>query len=386
MPRPAVPDAAVVLVCGDDEVTVKERARAIFEAWGGGRQLGDEVVDGAVATAAEALKVIEQTRQALQTLPLPGFTKVVWLRNCTFLGAERPGDSAAVTEALNKWARELQQFDWRGVRFLISAGKVDRRRGFFKVLDQVGRVEVHTGWSPDDRDWPERAALWVRNRLRDSGYEIEEDALVGFISQVGPSLPLLRSELEKLCLYTAPRTRITLQDVEAVTVRNRTAQAFALADAVGARDLPRALRCLAEERRSAAGETDRTGIGLLYGLVTKVRAMLLARELADRGWVHPRLDYNSFKARLQKVSTDLLPGDRRLNPLSIHPFVLHKALRDAQNYSRDELIRAMKYLVECNRALVSSRLDPDLLLQQLLVRIMAGPQTGTGARLEPIAT
>jgi DNA polymerase III delta subunit len=102
--------------------------------------------------------------------------------------------------------------------------------------------------------------------------------------------------------------------------------------------------------------------------------------------VHPRLDYNSFKARLQKVPTDLLPGDRRLNPLSIHPFVLHKALRDAQNYSRDELIRAMKYLVECNRALVSSRLDPDLLLQQLLVRIMAGPQTETGARLEPIAT
>jgi len=372
MRAPATPQSPVVLVCGDDSVTVKERARQIFEAWGGGRQLGDEILDGAVATAAEAVSVIERTREALQTLPLPGSTKVVWLRNCSFLGSERPGDTAAVSEALNAWARELQQFDWRGVRLLVSAGKVDRRRSFFKVLDQIGQVEIHTGWTPEDRDWPERAALWIRNRLRSAGYEIEEEALVAFVSQVGPSLPLLQSELEKLCLYVAPRNRITPADVETITVRNRTAQAFALADAVGARDLPRALRCLEQERRSAVGETDRSGIGLLYGLVTKIRAMLLARDLTERGWVHPRLEYPAFKARLQKLPAEVLPTDRRLNPLAIHPFVLHKALRDAQNYSSAELVRAMKYLEECNRALVGSRLDPDLLLQRLLVRIMAG--------------
>lgn len=368
---PALPaDAPVVLVCGDDEAAVKERARQLFAQWGGGQQLGDEILDGAVGTAADALAVLERLEEALQTLPLPGATKLVWLRNCSFLSSERPGDSPAVTEALSRLAEQLRRFDWRGVRLLISAGKVDRRRTLYKVLADIGHIETHTGWSADDRDWPEQAALWARTRLHQAGFEIEEDALARLVTSVGPSPALLRSELEKLQLYVSPRTRIRIEDVATISVRNRTAQAFGVADALGARDLNRALRCLDDERRSLAGERDRAGLGLLYGLVTKVRAMLLARELAIQGWVHPRLDYNTFKSRLEKLPRDLFPADRRLNPLALHPFVLHKALRDAQNFSRSELIGAMKELLECNRALVGSRLEPTLLLQQLLVRIL----------------
>lgn len=375
-PAPEVP---VVLVCGNDEITVRERAAHIFATWNGGQQLGDEILDGSATTAAEALTVLDRVREALHTLPLPGSTKIVWLRNCAFLGTDRPGDAPAVNEALQAWARELERFDWRGVRLLISAGKVDRRRALIKLLEQIGRVEIHEAWSPEDRDWPDRAALWVRNRLRDAGFDIDEEALVAFLSQVGPHLGLLHTELEKLCLYIAPRTRIGLDDVATMTTRNRTARAFALADAVGARDLSRALQCLEDERRSSQGEADRSGLGLLYGLAFKVRAMLWAREMADQGWVHPRIDYPSFKARLQRIPTDRLPAERRISPLSIHPFVLHKALRDAQNYSRTELVQAMKRLLECNRALVGSRHDPALLLQQLLVQIVGEtrrPQTG----------
>lgn len=368
---PALPaDAPVVLVCGDDEAAVKERARQLFAQWGGGQQLGDEILDGAVGTVADALAVLERLEEALQTLPLPGATKVIWLRNCSFLSSERPGDSPAVIEALNRLAEQLRRFDWRGVRLLISAGKVDRRRTLYKVLADLGHIETHTGWSADDRDWPEQAALWACTRLRQAGFEIEEDALARLVTSVGPSPALLRSELEKLQLYVSPRKRIRIEDVAAISVHNRTAQAFGVADALGARDLNRALRCLDDERRSQAGERDRAGLGLLYGLVTKIRAMLLARELAIQGWVHPRLEYNTFKSRLEKLPRDLLPADRRLNPLALHPFVLHKALRDAQNFSRSELIQAMKELLECNRALVGSRLDPTLLLQQLLVRIL----------------
>ncbi|MEJ5239310.1 DNA polymerase III subunit delta [Limisphaera sp. VF-2] len=370
MPSAPPADVPVVLVCGDDEAAVKERARELFARWGGGQQLGDEILDGAVGTVADALAVLERLEEALQTLPLPGATKIVWLRNCSFLGGERPGDSPAVTEALSRLAEQLRRFDWRGVRLLISAGKVDRRRSLYKVIADIGHIETHAGWSPDDRDWPEQAALWARTRLRQAGFDIEEDALTRLVTSVGPSPALLRSELEKLQLFVAPRKRIQLDDVATICVHNRTAQAFALADALGARDLNRALHCLDDERRSTAGERDRAGLGLLYGLVTKVRAMLLARELAAQGWVHPRLEYHAFKSRLEKLPPDLFPSDRRLNPLALHPFVLHKALRDAQNYSRSELVRAMKELLECNRALVGSRLDPTLLLQQLLVRII----------------
>ena len=37
-------------------------------------------------------------------------------------------------------------------------------------------------------------------------------------------------------------------------------------------------------------------IGLLYGLIAKVRAMLLLKEMLREGWVKPEMDYNRFKA------------------------------------------------------------------------------------------
>ena len=367
-------DAPVVLVCGEDELAVKERARRLFQQWGGGQQLTDEILDGAAGSVAEALAVLERLQESLQTLPLPGSIKVIWLRDCSFLGSERPGDSPTVTEALSRLAEELRRLDWRQMRLLISATKVDRRRTFYKTLTEIGKVESCGGWSPEDRDWAEQAALWARNRLREAGYEIDEDALAQLVTSAGPSARLLGSELEKLQLYVAPRKRIQTEDVATICVHHRTAQAFALADALGARDLPRALRCLDDERRSLAGERDRAGLGLLYGLVSKLRTMLLAGELVAQGWVQPSLDYAAFKKRLEKLPAQWFPTQRHINPLALHPFVLHKALRDTRNYSRTELIRAMKELLDSNRALVGSGLDPTLLLQLLLVRIIGRPQ------------
>ncbi|MCS7090873.1 MAG: DNA polymerase III subunit delta [Verrucomicrobiota bacterium] len=366
------PDVPAVMVCGDDELTVKERAARIFAAWQGGQSLGDEILDGAAGSVTEVLTVLDRAREALNTLPLPGSTKVVWLRNCTFLGSDRLGEAAAVTDALQAWARELQRLDWRGVRLLISAGRVDRRRTFVKVLEQIGRVEIYAAWSAEDRDWAERAAAWAYQRLREAGFEIDEEALVRLVNQVGPSPQLLHRELDKLCLYVLPRVRIGSADVAAVAVRHRTAQAFALADAVGDRDLPRALQCLEDELGSSGGEGDRSGLGILYGLAFKIRVLLWAKELVEQGWMHPEADYSTFKARLLRIPQEHLATDRRLTPLGVHPFVLHKAMRAARNYSRTELVRAMKQLLECNQAMVSSRLAPALLLQRLLVGIIGG--------------
>jgi len=82
------------------------------------------------------------------------------------------------------------------------------------------------------------------------------------------------------------------------------------------------------------------------------------------------MDYNRFKAQLERVPADQLPTDRRFNPLALNPYVLYKALPQAKKYSLDELVRAMDLLLRCNRRLVSSGLDEALVLQEALVQIV----------------
>src|ERR1700744_965073 len=156
------------LVCGDDDFAVKQRARQIFSEWSaelGGRD--HEIIDASAANSGEALNALGKLREALNPLPFFGGGKVVWLRDCNFLGEERTASAAAVTEALAALTEELKNFQWQSVRLLISAGKVDKRKAFYKALDKLGTVESFTAWSVDDKDWADRAEDAVSAAVRE---------------------------------------------------------------------------------------------------------------------------------------------------------------------------------------------------------------------------
>jgi DNA polymerase III delta subunit len=119
-------------------------------------------------------------------------------------------------------------------------------------------------------------------------------------------------------------------------------------------------------------DKQKSEIGLLYGLISKVRGMIFLKEMVREGWIKADADYYRFKSQLERVPSDQFPQDRRFNPLSMHPYMLHKALAQAGRYTAAELIRAMDLLLQCNRRLVSSGLDEALILQQTLVEIVRG--------------
>jgi DNA polymerase III subunit delta len=372
MPPAAAKSAApVLLVFGEDEFAVKQRARQVYQQWTG--ELGGmdhEIVDAAVNNSGEALKALAKLREALQTLPFFGGGKVIWFQNCNFLADDRTGSSAAVTETLAEIAQELKEFSWQSVRLLISAGKVDKRKVFFKTLDKLGTVEAFAGWSVDDKNWADQAELWARKAIRAKGKEISEEALAEIVSRVGPNARQLEMEIEKISLYVGDRQEINFEDVEAICTRNKMARAFALGDALGDRNLPLLLKRLDEELWEVKFDSQKSEIGLLYGLIAKVRAMLLLKEMLREGWIKPEGDYNRFKAQLERVPADKLPVDRRFNPLALNPYVLYKALPQVKQYSHTELVRAMDLLLQCNQRLVTSGLDESLVLQQALVQIV----------------
>ena len=376
MARPAAKvTTPLVLVCGEDEFAVKERARELYHQWtaeAGG--LDHEIIEAGAANSGEALKILARLREALQTLPFFGSSKVIWLRDCNFLGDERTASAQAVSETLAELAQELKEFTWDKVRLLISAGKVDKRKVFYKALDKIGSVESLAGWSVDDRDWANQAENWARQGLREQGKEISEEALAELINRVGPNARQLHGEIEKLSLYVGSKAQIELEDVTTICIRNKTARAFALGDALGDRDLPRLLQRLDEELWEVKLDPQKSEIGLLYGLISKVRAMILLKELLAEGWIKAESDYNRFKIQLQQVPGDQLPQDKRFNPLSINPYVLFRALPQARRYRQDELVQAMELLLQCNRRLVSSGLEESLVLQQTLVQIVGGAE------------
>ncbi|MGZ4973364.1 MAG: DNA polymerase III subunit delta [Limisphaerales bacterium] len=371
MPAASVSIKPVSLVCGDDEFAVKERAKEIFKTWSA--ELGGsdhETIDGSVSNAGDALRALAKLREGIQTLPFFGGGKVVWLQNCNFLGEERAASAKDVTETLADLSAELKTFEFGTVRLLISAGKVDKRKTIYKTLEKIGSVETFDGLSVDDKDWAGEAESMAIRALKAFKKEISDEAVAKLVANVGPNARQLHSECEKLSLYVGDRPEIEIKDVDAIVTRNKQARAFALGDALGDRNLPVLLKRLDEELWEVRRDPNKSEIGLLYGLISKIRTMIFAKELMAQGWVKPARDFNSFRPQLSRIPADEMPEDKKFNPLSINPYVMFRAVSQAGNYSQPELVRAMGLLLECNQKLVSRSLDESLVLQHALVQIV----------------
>jgi DNA polymerase III delta subunit len=153
-------------------------------------------------------------------------------------------------------------------------------------------------------------------------------------------------------------------------------------EAVGDRDLPRALRALDEELWTMKTDKARSVIGLLYGLISKVRALLFVKEMLRAGWLKPDMGTDRIKTALERIPADVFPADRKLNPAAIHPFVLYKCIPQTAHYTLEELVRGMELLLQANLRIVTTGADETLVLQQTLVELMgtAKPKrTGGGA-------
>ncbi len=362
---------SVYLFAGDDDFAVKQHARQLYQNWSaevGG--FDHEVIDGMALNSGEVIGSIRKLREAMQTLPFFGGGKVIWWNNCSFLGDDRVGSSAGVTAALQELAQDFKTFRWDTVRLIISAGKVDKRKSLYKTLDKIATVKMFEGWSFEDKDWHFQAERAAQEHLHNLRKSIDEASCARLVADVGPNPRLLANEIEKLSIYLGDRTKVELTDVEAVVTRNKSSRAFALADALGQRNLPRLLKVLDEELWAVKTDSSRSEIGLLYGLISKVRVMLLLKEMIKEGMIKVESSYPQFKAQLERVPSQSMPTDKKFNPQAMHPFLLFNSLAHASNFSSEELVHAMESLLECNMRLVSRGQNETIVLQQTLINIV----------------
>src|ERR1700722_6778493 len=135
--------SSIFAVMGSDEGETKRRAKELASELTPeqGGAFGVDTIDGTAENGEQAVLRIRQTKEAIQTLPFFGREKLVWLKNVNFMADTVTGRSAAVQEALEDLKEVLDAGLPDGVRFLLSASEVDKRRSFFKSLGKLAKVE-----------------------------------------------------------------------------------------------------------------------------------------------------------------------------------------------------------------------------------------------------
>lgn len=369
-------------VVGSDEAQVKEAALALSRelAPPDAGDFGVEIIDGIAENSDHASRICADALQGLQTLPFFGGEKLVWLKNVNFAADSVVGRAKATLEALDHLSEYLKAGVPEGVRFLISAHDIDKRRTFFKTLKSLADLRVFDKPDAGRDGWEAAMEAHVTARARDLGLRFSRDALEHFVFVAGEETKLVNNELEKLDLYLGPARRsVEVEDIEKVVSLGRSGIIFEIGNAIGRRNLAQAFDLV--EHFLSRGEN---AIGLLLAaIVPKVRSLLLAKDIEERHRISGEQNYRSYEARLARLpehETAHLPR-KKDGGLSVYPIYL--AAREAKQFSLEELKEALHACLDANVRLVSSGLDAKLVLQQLLAKILTRRESGSGRRSNP---
>jgi len=361
---------AICAVVGSDESEVKraalQRSSEMMPADAG--DMGCEVIDGAADNVDQAVTRVHQTIEALLTLPFFGGDKLVWLKNANFMGDSVMGRSASVLEALEKLVETLQSGLPAGIRFLLSAPEIDKRRAFYKALGKLGSLEVFDKLDTSRSGWEEEAAAGVRSRAEALGLRLRGDALELFVLQTGGDTRQIDNELVKLDLYLgSSRREVSVADVRLMVPASRAGVVFELGNALAARDLSGALALV--EQLLFQGET--AIVILLVAIIPTVRNLLLAKDLMQRHRLRrPEAPFH-FTGTLNRLPAEAIDHLPRKKDGGINTYALGIAAMHAHRYSLSELRSALGACLEANVALVTSGLEARTVLTELIVKIAA---------------
>jgi len=192
-----------------------------------------------------------------------------------------------------------------------------------------------------DRDLPS----WTASRIRGMGREITPDAVELFIGYAGASLRVLSNEIEKLFTFVGDRRRITAEDVRAVVGASKVHNVFELQKSVGAKNLELSVEI--SERMLRAGEPPQ----LVLTMLTRYFTIL---------W------------RLVELRTHAKDQKEIARSLGISSFFLNEYTAALSRYSMAHLRNAFESLLHADIALKSSRVEPPLVLQMMLIAIIRG--------------
>ena len=358
----------VYAVLGSDEAEVK-RVAAELATQLTPPETGDfglEVIDGVAESAEQATARITSTIEALQTLPFFGSTKVVWLKNANFLGDTPISRAASVQAALEQLSDLVENGPGSDVIFLISATEVDKRRSFYKSLLKLAETQIFDRLDSSRSGWEEEATEIVRGRAKKRKLQFDDAALDLFVLLTGGDTRQIENELEKIDIFLGKDRGVHADLVRELVPLSRAGVIFELSNALATRDLELALklvRRLLDQGESAIGI-------LLVAILPTIRNLLLAKDLMERHRL-PR-PYSPFQFisainRLPAEATDHLP---RKKDGSINAYALGIAAQHAHRFETGQLIEAMQACLEANLQLVTTQLDHELVLTEVVVKLL----------------
>jgi len=251
----------------------------------------------------------EEVFGAAQTLPMFADRRVVLVKK----GGELP---AGAMETLFSYLQDPSP----STCLILQAEKIDGRKKFFAEFKKRGELVEFK------RPYENQLGPYVRDEVRAAGKKIDAAAAELLAYLVGNNLQELVSQIEKLCVYCGKQEVIGVAEVKAIVSDTKVENVFEFTDALGDKNLGKALRML-----TALLQDGEAPLRVLGAVARHYRQLWQVRALLDRK----------------------LPSGDLAKAAGINPYFLKKVTDQARNYKASELQLVFERMLELDLAFKS---------------------------------
>jgi DNA polymerase-3 subunit delta len=255
---------------------------------------------------------------------------------------------------------------------IFTAEAVDKRRKIYKIVTERGIV---LNFSPAKGEAAQKEVLQkeIQKLLDRYKKKLSPAAWISLGGKTGFELRRSLTEIEKLIFFVGDRPVIEDGDVAEVVGKTKEDSIFDLTAAISEKNQQAALLAL-----KALLDQGLHHLMILTMIIREIRFLLHAKILVNTGKLpkfSSNMEYSWFSKNINPALSELAcaqdwPKDFLAGK---HPFVIFNALRNCGRFSYPVLISYLDDLLEIDRGFKSSASNPQLLLENFLIKACTKP-------------
>ncbi len=220
---------------------------------------------------------------------------------------------------------------------IFAESVVDKRNRLYKMVAKSGTVATFD--TPDEKT----LLVWVKSLFVGDGIQIEDAAVYRLIESVGMDMWLLVNEAEKLKGYCLESGKVTVADVDVLSVNQVEGKIFDMMEALSKRDKDKTMHLyddLLQLREPA--------MRILF-LITRQFNLLLKTKLS--------IEQNHNNSQIASL-------------LRLPPFVVKKYVQQCDGYTYHQLLQRVGWCQEADTKIKTGALKDNMAVELLIVQLL----------------
>lgn len=358
----------LILVTGDDEDLIRKKtAEAVKTAAG---DTPDEFSLDVIKETDDSTPV-QLLTDLIKSVQTPSFfgKKTICLSNCEFLDQEgNKTDNAPIPKAIRELADLISEGIPDDIILIISGKGVDSRKSLFKACKAQDATIHNFKKLQLTGKWKDQVTALIRQQAREKNLNLQHNAIEYLTEVIGTESGRINSELEKIACATIGKESVSLHDITDICGGNSSTAFWAFSNALGDRDLKLSMKAI-DAILHQTKDPESAVMGLLHQTAGHFKLLL-------KGKIVMQMAGLKSPDQVQRFMNNLSAEDKQKYGnnefIKLHPFRAFNLAKNAQKYTGQELIEAIRLLTETNRKIVTSPVSRRLILEQLAVGVIKG--------------